>query len=697
MTSMRYVWICFVLLSVSALAFAQSDARLVTAPAAVDLKAERARLTAEILAQKEAGHRSDAALSQALAALEPRTAVGALDQGNDACPATVIASVPFTDNGTTSGKANSSISCGNNTSPDVIYQFTPTTGGVYSFSLCGSAYDTRLEVRHGGSCPGTVQDRCNDDSCGTASWIVMALSAGTTYFVIVDGYLYATDAGSYTLSVSFMAAPTTGETCASALPLTIPGTVSGTTSTFQNDYQYSCPISDVASPDVVYAYTAARALTATFSLCTGTTAYDTKLLLYAGSCTGTPVACNDDACQAPLMSMPWASKIECVALAAGTTYYLVVDGYNGAHGNYTLTASICGTGGPANDNCSAVTPATLPLNATGDNTGATHDCDALQAGEGEVWHAFTITYTSQVRVHVCGSSGNWGAFYNTLETSCPCASSAIFATSSIWDAACTHGGISLYYNDLPAGTYYYPVIYHTVNHSVGAYEIQIVNLTPPPSCTPTETVHLEGPAAQSACATLCPTTPSQIQVRPLPGQTFSPERRPVLHVAAGCAGGASLCSGNSCSPAESWVYEPTQWLLWEGSWYGSISGGPGCVCISMETILPVELQQFSAAGEAGNVVLRWSTGSESDNDHFEIQRNQAIMATIPSKGNGAEGHSYQWMDADAEAGRELYLYAGECGRKRRARGTGQRDHHAARSAGAVGAGVRALRRVSESV
>ena len=80
------------------------------------------------------------------------------------------------------------------------------------------------------------------------------------------------------------------------------------------------------------------------SLCQGTTDHDTKLYVYEGSCptggpvaTGTQIAISDDACDnAPLFVNPWVSRIENVELTAGTTYYIVKDGWGpGDEGNYT--------------------------------------------------------------------------------------------------------------------------------------------------------------------------------------------------------------------------------------------------------------------------------------------------------------------------------------------------------------------------
>jgi hypothetical protein len=59
--------------------------------------------------------------------------------------------------------------------------------------------------------------------------------------------------------------------------------------------------------------------------------YDTVLYVYEGSC-GTLKVCNDDACGTQ-------SKLDSVSLIAGVSYYILVDGFNGACGDYTFTVT----------------------------------------------------------------------------------------------------------------------------------------------------------------------------------------------------------------------------------------------------------------------------------------------------------------------------------------------------------------------
>jgi hypothetical protein len=131
---------------------------------------------------------------------------------------------------------------------------------------------------------------------------------------------------------------------------------------------------------------------------------------------------------------------------------------------------------PPNDNCQDVTPVPCPLNETGDNTLATHDCGELTIGEGETWHAFTLDQAEDVHVIECGDNGLWGDFYIVMEPGCPCPG-YYFATNWTFPGP---GCIDIFYQSLPAGTWYIPVLREAAYSSVGTYSIQVNCAAPPP-------------------------------------------------------------------------------------------------------------------------------------------------------------------------------------------------------------------------
>jgi hypothetical protein len=82
-----------------------------------------------------------------------------------------------------------------------------------------------------------------------------------------------------------------------------------------------------------------------------------------------------------------------------------------------------------------------------------------------------------------------------------------------------------------------------------------------------------------------------------------------------------------------------------------------CVLVPpCDTYLAVELLGFDAISGDHRVTLRWTTASESNNDHFEITRGGLLIHSVPSAGNTSSGHSYEWLDNEVENGR-TYSYS----------------------------------------
>jgi hypothetical protein len=126
-----------------------------------------------------------------------------------------------------------------------------------------------------------------------------------------------------------------GEDIASALPIAaLPFTDTGATCDNVNDYDAICPYSGSTSPDVVYSYEVPEDLLLTVDLCGS--GYDTKVYVLDES--ENVLACNDDAYFGPPCGV-YVSKIEDAYLAGGQTIYIVIDGYGGDCGEYTVDVS----------------------------------------------------------------------------------------------------------------------------------------------------------------------------------------------------------------------------------------------------------------------------------------------------------------------------------------------------------------------
>ncbi len=117
----------------------------------------------------------------------------------------------------------------------------------------------------------------------------------------------------------------------------LPIQFSGTTVGYADDYDEVCPFVGSIAPDVVYSYAPTADVTVDISLCGDETDFDTKLYVYEDLCPdpGEPYACNDDACYTP-SGQGMVSRIRQLPLLADHTYYIVVDGFGAAAGNYEL-------------------------------------------------------------------------------------------------------------------------------------------------------------------------------------------------------------------------------------------------------------------------------------------------------------------------------------------------------------------------
>lgn len=136
-----------------------------------------------------------------------------------------------------------------------------------------------------------------------------------------------------------------GDTCATATTIpSLPYVDISSTATAVDDYYASCPFesSQTGGKDRVYKYTTGASIEyVDISICQAVTNFDSKLMVYEGTCTGTPHACRDDGCQSPAYTDPYNSFLTNLRLNPDTTYYIVVDGYSGSQsGNYQLNVKV---------------------------------------------------------------------------------------------------------------------------------------------------------------------------------------------------------------------------------------------------------------------------------------------------------------------------------------------------------------------
>lgn len=135
----------------------------------------------------------------------------------------------------------------------------------------------------------------------------------------------------------------------------------------------------------------------------------------------------------------------------------VVDGNGTASGGSNTTCS----GAVIND-LSVGTPVTV----VGDNTDAALD-PVLNASV--VWEAFTTTECADIAVGYCGTTPSFAASLITLAVGCPLTNFVFNSTGNIDAGACGDGNYTILFPNLPAGTYYFPVLQGT--GSTGPYTL----------------------------------------------------------------------------------------------------------------------------------------------------------------------------------------------------------------------------------
>jgi hypothetical protein len=182
-----------------------------------------------------------------------------------------------------------------------------------------------------------------------------------------------------------------GDTMETAIPVTsLPFVATGNTCSFTNDYGEMCPYGTWA-PDVVYVYTPTQETNISVELCDSL--YDTLIFLYqTDSHPFHLLACNDDSCG----DDGYKSSIDRLHVVPGFTYYIVVDGYTSACGDYVLQV---------NDLGPCIPPCTEIWETEGEPVCGDDYEDQYNAGCDVYPFAFSPIEPSNHVIRICGTSG----------------------------------------------------------------------------------------------------------------------------------------------------------------------------------------------------------------------------------------------------------------------------------------------------
>lgn len=330
---------------------------------------------------------------------------------------------------------------------DIIIEVVPTEDMCATFildpkgtSYSGIAVDDACPPAS--SCLGYVTGSSGDPK----STPPISMTAGTSYYIMVDTWPTPDCVPDFDIALGDCPPPPPNDDCANAEAI---GNVT--------DYPYSTefatfdgPGGCLTSPNLWYTYEATCDGEVTVDLCGSL--YDTKLAVYEGTtCWGPEIACNDDACGLQ-------SSVTFDALT-GETFLIEVGGYSAATGDGDITISCyVPPPPPYNDLCEDAVISSCPVTITGTNESSTNEAPDCLGDCGHAWEAFTITENKDVTIDFCGTSPAFELVYISLYDECPVGAGCEPLLADATDWTLCGDNVTMYFYNLPAGTYYLPVL-----------------------------------------------------------------------------------------------------------------------------------------------------------------------------------------------------------------------------------------------
>ena len=400
---------------------------------------------------------------------------------NDDCSAATPISgagpVAFDTHGATTSSQQGG-SCGASTQ-DIWYDWTASATGTCTLSLCGSGYDSLINVYSGSGCPSGSALNCNDDFCGLQSQLDFACTSGSHYMLQIGGFGGNVGSGSFTLNVTVAANP---DDCSTPTAISGNGvfgfdnTAATTGAEGQSEGLCNFFATTGIDNDVWYAWTAPSTGTATYSLCGGTF-MDSKIAVYPGSScptAGSALACSDDFCG--------TQSSVTFGVTGGSTYMLQLGNYPGGVGSTGSFTMNVVSAGPANDDCSAATPISGTGTFAFDTTGATTGVQpGLGCGLGfadlDVWYSWSAPASGVCTFTLC----NGGVTFDSLIAAYDGAVCPVTGPIACNDDNC--GFVSQCSFSVTAGnSYMLQIGAFSGGFGAGSFDLSIA--APPAPCTP---------------------------------------------------------------------------------------------------------------------------------------------------------------------------------------------------------------------
>ena len=347
-----------------------------------------------------------------------------------------------------------SMSCGFGAAPDLVYSFTTTAIRDVRIGLLSTTGETMNF---------TVRSDCTDSA--TELRCVRGSPAGTTlhelpvgtWFIIVEGPSFREV--DFTLDVEFLppTPPAMGDTCATAIPLTLGTTTLGTLSDKEDDHDISCGF---YYRDAVYSFEITDRSDVSVTVDGGGT------FMYSSIRTD----CLDGGTQLRCVSGN-PSRARLRDLPAGT-YYVIAESFRGTGFNITVDATppMPVTPVTGNDTCTSahVVPVTGGL-FSGDTTGMVNDYETVSCGSmaRSPDAVFSLTLTAMKRVLASTDGSSFDSVLHVHQTACA-SGAEMFCDDDGGD-----GVSSLIERTFGPGTWYFVVDGFGTSAS-GAYQFEVL-------------------------------------------------------------------------------------------------------------------------------------------------------------------------------------------------------------------------------
>ncbi|MCZ2247505.1 MAG: GEVED domain-containing protein [Bacteroidia bacterium] len=316
--------------------------------------------------------------------------VAANDECTGAIPAIWNATCdPVT--GSVENATQSITGCSGTANDDVWYSFvaTNTTGII---EVTGSAsFDPVIELFD--ACSGNSL-ACFDATFGAGTvetGTMSGLTVGNTYYVrIYDAELGIPATTDFTLCIYDIPGAPVNDNCSGAIAVGCNTPINGSTMFATTETGVATCGTTITAPGVWYTVVG-NGGQITADLCTGT-GYDSRINVFSGDCSALVcVGGNDDFCG--LQSQySWTG-------VAGTTYYILVQGFGTAVGNFTLTVT---TTAPVAPVITANGPLALCNGATVD---LTSDISGITWSTGETTQTITVNATGDYSATITDANG----------------------------------------------------------------------------------------------------------------------------------------------------------------------------------------------------------------------------------------------------------------------------------------------------